>query len=54
MVKVWECGDCGYERDGGARPRRCPDCGADSDVFEMYDFDDSEDEDEDEDKDERR
>ena len=44
MVKVWKCSACGYESEGGLRPRKCPKCGADA--FDHYDYDD-EDEDED-------
>lgn len=39
MVKVWECSECGYEHEGPRPPRQCPECGADSDMFDLYEYD---------------
>ena len=48
MVKVWECGACGYEKEGGLCPRKCPNCGADADAFDYYEYDDDDYEEDDE------
>ncbi len=39
----WECTMCGYVREGRKPPATCPDCGADADEFEFYEFGDDED-----------
>ncbi len=41
MVKVWECIECGYEQEG-FRPKKCPECGAGPDMFDLYEYDDDE------------
>lgn len=42
----WECTRCGYVREGQGPPHVCPDCGADADEFEFWEYDeDSDDED---------
>jgi hypothetical protein len=52
VIKVWECIECGYEVETDRRPRECPECGADGDSFDLYEYDDEwDDEDEDEDDD---
>lgn len=57
MIKVWECTECGYEHEGPRPPRKCPECGAESDMFDLYEYDENdwedlgEDEDEDDDDD---
>jgi len=49
----WECIECGYIHEGDAPPKKCPTCGATSDKFEYYDFEDlDEDEEWDEDEEE--
>ena len=67
MIKVWQCIECGYEHEGAKAPRKCPECGADADMFEMNEYEDEDwdeeewedeefwedDEDRDEDKDEK-
>lgn len=44
----WECIECGHIHEGENPPRRCPECGAASDRFEFYEFDEDEEELEDE------
>lgn len=45
----WECSDCGYYVRGTSRkpPKRCPECGGTSDVFDFFPDDDDEDWDDD-------
>ena len=41
----WECSDCGYYVRGTSRktPKRCPECGGTSEVFDFYPDDDEDD-----------
>ncbi len=49
MAKEWECMECGYVHEGARPPKRCPECGAASEEFELYEYEEDEDlEDEDE------
>jgi len=41
-AKEWECGECGYIHREIKAPRRCPHCGAPSDAFEAYEYDEEE------------
>ncbi len=43
MAKEWECMECGYVHEGARPPKRCPECGASSDEFELYEYEDDED-----------
>jgi len=43
----WECTICGYVREGRRPPRACPDCGADADEFEFWEYADEDWDDED-------
>ncbi|WP_106007172.1 RCKP-type rubredoxin-like domain-containing protein [Moorella stamsii (nom. illeg.)] len=27
-MAVWQCTQCGYEKDARCKPRKCPECGA--------------------------
>ena len=50
MAKEWECMECGFVHEGARPPKRCPECGAAGDEFELYEFEEDEElEDEDED-----
>lgn len=35
----WECTRCGYVREGQRAPNVCPDCGADAEEFEFWEYD---------------
>jgi rubrerythrin len=35
----WECTRCGHVREGRRAPHLCPDCGADAEDFEFYEYD---------------
>jgi rubrerythrin len=35
----WECTGCGYVREGRKPPHICPDCGADAEEFEFWEYD---------------
>ena len=48
MAKEWECMECGYVHEGLRPPKRCPECGADAEEFELYEYEGEELEDEDE------
>ncbi len=48
MIKVWQCIECGYEYEGPKAPTRCPECGADCEAFELYEYEDEEEDWEDE------
>lgn len=53
MAKEWECMECGYVHEGPRPPKRCPECGAASEEFELYEYEEDEDwEDEEEQEDE--
>lgn len=43
MAKEWECMECGYVHEGPRPPKRCPECGADAEDFELYEYEDDED-----------
>lgn len=43
----WECTICGYVREGRRPPKVCPDCGADADEFEFWEYGDEDWDDED-------
>ncbi len=50
MAKEWECMECGFVHEGVRPPKRCPECGAAGDEFELYEYEedgDPEDEEED-------
>lgn len=36
----WECTVCGHIRVGNKPPDMCPECGADADEFEFWEFED--------------
>lgn len=36
----WECTVCGYVREGRKPPVVCPECGADEDEFELWEYED--------------
>lgn len=38
----WECIECGHIHEGENPPKQCPECGAASDRFEFYEYDDDE------------
>ena len=42
MAKEWECMECGYVHEGPRPPKRCPECGASSEEFELYEFEEDE------------
>lgn len=42
MAKEWECMECGYVHEGSRPPKRCPECGASSDEFELYEYEEDE------------
>jgi len=39
----WECTRCGYIRVGEEPPAICPECGADADKFEFWEFEEDSD-----------
>ncbi len=43
MAKEWECMECGYVHEGPRAPKRCPECGASSEDFELYEYEEDED-----------
>jgi|YelNatPaOPRAMG01_1025707.scaffolds.fasta_scaffold288819_1 rubredoxin len=49
MAKEWECMECGFVHEGARPPKRCPECGAPSEEFELYEYEEDTDELEDED-----
>lgn len=32
-MAIWKCSQCGEEKEGRCRPKKCPKCGADKDSF---------------------
>jgi rubrerythrin len=45
--REWECTVCGYVREGRRPPTVCPECGADEDDFELWEYEDEDWDDED-------
>ena len=43
MIKVWECTECGYEQESERPPAKCPECSADAEMFDLYEYEDDED-----------
>lgn len=48
MAKEWECMECGFVHEGVRPPKRCPECGAPSEEFELYEYEEDEELDEEE------
>ncbi len=42
MAKEWECMECGFVHEGARPPKRCPECGAPSEEFELYEYEEDE------------
>jgi rubredoxin len=40
VIKVWECTECGYEQESDHPPTKCPECGADAEMFDLYEYED--------------